>query len=71
MNIVFFSINYTKAWVMERKKDVLLRHGISLTVICEKVKFSNSVFAIIFVTLNGYTYKLFKNIFNDFLTEGI
>ena len=56
---------------MERKKDVLLRRGISLTVICEKVKFSNSDFAIIFVTLNGYTYKLFKNIFNDFLTEGI
>ena len=50
------------------KGGVLLGHEISLKDICEKVKFSNYDFCIIFVTMNGHTYKLFKNVFNDFLT---
>ena len=42
---------------------------ISLTVICEKVKFSNCDFCN-FVIMNGNISKLFKNIFSDVQTEG-
>ena len=60
-------------WIhLSIKGVVLLRCEISLKVICENVKFSNCDFC------NNWrdyewtyicTYKLFKNIFNDFLTE--
>ena len=36
----------------------------------KKSKFQTVIFTIIVVTMNGHTYKLFKNIFNDYLTEG-
>ena len=36
----------------------------------KKSNFQTVIFAVIFLTLNGDTYKLFKNIFNDFLNEG-
>ena len=49
---------------------VLLRLEISLKVICEKVKFSNCDFAILFMTMNGHTSKLFKNIYYDVKTVG-
>ena len=53
------------------KGDVLLRREISLKVICEKSNFQTD-FCTIFMTMNGHTctYKLFKDIFNDFLIEG-
>ena len=35
-----------------------------------KVKLSNCEFEIIFVTINGQTYTLFRNIFRDVETEG-
>ena len=53
--------------------DILLWREISLEVICEKVKFFNFDFYnhfILFLTMTGYTYKLFKkNMLNDFLTK--
>ena len=48
---------------------VLLSGEVSIKVICEKVKFQTVIFAIIFVTINGHTSKLFQNIFHDFQTE--
>ena len=53
-----------------KKGGVLLRREISLKVICEKSNFQIVIFAIVFVTMNGHAYKLFKNIFNDVLTTG-
>ena len=47
-----------------------LRLKISRKVLCERVKFSNSGFCNISVTMNGHTYKLFKNILNDIQTKG-
>ena len=44
------------------KGDVLLR--------CEIYQFLNVIFAIIFTTMNGHTFKLFKNILNDVQTKG-
>ena len=44
------------------KGDILLRPL--------KLKFQTVIFAIIIVTMDGQTYKLFKNIFNDVQTEG-
>ena len=41
------------------------RCEISPKVICEKVKFSNFEFFNNFVTMNGQTYKIFKNMLND------
>ena len=35
----------------------------------KKSKFQTKIFAIIFVTMKGLTYKLFRNIFNDFPAE--
>ena len=52
------------------KADVLLNCEISLKVICEKVNFQTVIFAIIFMTRNENTYKLFKNIFNFVQTKG-
>ena len=45
----------------------MLRREIPLIVICEKSNFQTVVFAIMFVTVNGHTYKLFKNVFNDLM----
>ena len=40
-------------------------------VICKrKLNFQTVIFGIIFVTMNGHKYKLFKNIFDGFLSEG-
>ena len=50
------------------KGGVLLRREISLKVICEKVKFSNCDFCNNFRDYK-WTY-IFKNVFNDFLTDG-
>ena len=36
----------------------------------KKINFQTVIFAIIFVTMNGHTSKLFKNIFYDGQTEG-
>ena len=36
----------------------------------KKSNFHTVIFAIIVVTMNGHAYKLFNNIFNDFLTDG-
>ena len=55
---------------MTKEIDVLLRREISIKTVCEKVKFLNSDFAMILVTLNEQTYKLFRIIFNDVQTEG-
>ena len=46
-------------------------HVISLKVTCEKGNFSNCVFAIIFVIINGHTRTciLFKFILNDAQTK--
>ena len=49
---------------------VLLRREICLKVICKKSNFQTVIFAIILVTLNGHTSKLFINILNDVPTEG-
>ena len=38
----------------------MLRREISLKVICEKSNFQTVIFAIIFATMNGHTYELFK-----------
>ena len=35
----------------------------------KKSNFQTRIFATVFMPMNGHTYKLFKNIFNDFLTE--
>ena len=47
-----------------------LINEISLKVICEKSNFQSMIFAIMFVSTNGHTYKLFKSILNDFLAKG-
>ena len=48
------------------KGVVALRHESSLKVTCEKVKFSNYDFAIIFMTLkNIHLLKVFVNVFYD------
>ena len=36
----------------------------------KKTNFQTVIFALIYVTMNEHTYKLFKNIFNDVQTEG-
>ena len=36
----------------------------------KKSNFQTEIFAIIFVTINGHTSKLFKNTFNDVQAEG-
>ena len=59
--------------IVPRHKEyvhVLLRSGISLTDICEKVKFSTCVFVIIFVNMNGHTCKLFQIILDDVRAKG-
>ena len=35
----------------------------------KKSNFKTVIFLIIFMTVNGHTYKLFKNIFNDVQTD--
>ena len=47
------------------KEFVLLGHAIALKVNYEKVKYSNCVFAITLVIMNGHTCKLFESIIND------
>ena len=54
---------------MIREGDVLFRLGTSLKDICEKSNFQSEIFATIFMIMNGHTFKLVKNIFNDFLIE--
>ena len=49
---------------------VLLRRAISLKVIYEEVKFSNCVFAITLVIMDGHTCKLFENVINDVQNKG-
>ena len=52
---------YFRPTLKETKKGVvLLRREISLKGICEKVKFSICVFAIVFMTINGHIYILLK-----------
>ena len=36
----------------------------------QKSSYQTMSFAKFFVTMNGHAYKLFKNIFNDFQTDG-
>ena len=52
------------------REDILLRCVISLTMICEKVKFSNCDFVISFVIIKRHTFKLFKNKLNDVQNNG-
>ena len=52
------------------KGHALLLREISNKVICEKNQIFKLIFANNFMTMNGYTYKLFKNIFNEILIEG-
>ena len=50
---------------------VLLRHVISLKVICENVKFQTAIFAIMFVILNIHACKLFKTYLMMFKPKAI
>ena len=36
----------------------------------KKIKLQTMILVIIFMTMNGHTYKLFKTIFSDVQTEG-
>ena len=51
------------------KESLPLSTGISLKVICEKVKFSNYDFCNNLMIMNSHTCKLFSNILNDVQIE--
>ena len=73
-NTCFTSFTYFRHLQMfeERKRFVLLRRKISLKDICEKSNFQTGgvfFFAKIFMTMNGHTSKLFKNILYDVQIE--
>ena len=65
---VVFNIFRTN-WQAETK-NVLLSRAISLKVNYEKVKFSNFVFTITLVIMNGHMCKLFKNVIHDVQNKG-
>ena len=64
--------NSIGTYIQTRKVVVLLRRKISPKVInfVKKSKFQTVIFGIILVTMNGRTYKKFKNIFIDVQIEG-
>ena len=64
MILVFFPI------LTGNNESILLRRGISLKVICEKVNFHTMIFAIIYEIMNRHTCKLIKNILDDVQTKG-
>ena len=72
-NITYMSFNIiceNKTLAKISEGVALLRREISLKVICEKVKYSNSAFYNNNMTMNGHTSRLFKNIFYDVQTVG-